>query len=131
MNRQKILSICFVVYGLIMASAIFFVFIPNENMVSIGRWFGLPHFEVTTVFEYMARGMSSVCFLAGMILLYIGLHFQEHLRLVRFIGWLALLSVPMVIFMHAKMLTPIWWKAGDITGVLLLCFMCFATPVQK
>ena len=128
MKRLRILQVCFVVYGLVMATAIFFVFIPNETMIRIGRYFNLPYFEVTTVFEYMARGMSSICFLVGMILIYVGLQLQQYARLVRFLGWLALVSLPMIVFIHAKLATPFWWKVGDVAGVFLLCLMCFAVP---
>ena len=131
MKRPRILRICFVVYGLVMATAVFFVFIPNESMIRIGRYFDLPHFEITTVFEYMARGMSSACFLAGMLLIYVGLHLQEYARLVRFWGWMALLSLPMIVFIHVKLATPFWWKAGDVAGVFLLVLMCFAAARPK
>ena len=130
-KRQKILRLCFVVYGLFMSTAVIFVFIPNESMVWIGAYFGLDDFEITTVFEYMARGMSSLCFLVGMLLIYIGLHLRSCARLVRFLGWLALVSIPMVLFIHLKLATPFWWKAGDTGGVLLLCLMCWATPYDK
>ncbi len=128
MRRMKILRICFIGYGLVMISAIFFVFIPNAGMVWIGRNLDLPHFEVTTIFEYMARGMSSLCFLFGVFLFYVGLHLREYAKLVRLLGWLMLLTFPGVLFIHLQLLTPIWWKVGDVTGVLLLCLMCFATP---
>jgi len=131
MKRLRILRICFVVYGLLMAAAIFFVFIPNESMIRIGLYYNLPNFEVTPVFEYMARGMSSICFLVGMILIYLGLHLRQYTPLVRFLGWLALVSLPMIVFIHAKITTPFWWKVGDITGVFVLVLMCFAVPQSK
>ena len=128
-SRCRILRACFVVYGLFTACGIFFVFIPDEMMVRIGEAFGLPPFEVTPVFEYMARGMSSLCFLVGALLVYCGLHLGESARLIRFLGWIALASLPAAVFIHAVTPTPAWWKAGGIVAVALLCVMCFAVPV--
>lgn len=130
MNRLRILRVCFVLYGVVMSSAIFFVFIPNSLIVRIGETFELPPYEVSPVFEYMARGMSGLCFVFGLFILYVGLHLREYARLVRVIGWLATLSLPVVLFIHLKVPTPFLWKLGDLWGVFLLCAICFATPKQ-
>ncbi len=111
-----------------MASAIFFVFIPNAEMTWIGEKLKLPAFEITPVFEYMARAMSSICFFFGVILIYVGLHIREHLKMVRYMGWFSLISVPMMIFIHSKVDTPYWWKAGDIAAMLVFTIMCLTTP---
>ena len=131
MKRIKILQICFVAYGLVMSTALFFIFIPNGWIAWIGETYDLPAYEITPVFEYMARGMSSLCFVIGVFLVYIGLHLRDYLRLVGFLKWLAILTLPVVVFIHAKIDTPFWWKAGDVWGVLLLCILCFATPKEN
>ena len=131
MNYLKILRICFMIYGLAMSTAIFFVFIPNSAMLRIGDYFDLPEFEVNPLFEYMARGMSSLCFIFGVLLIYLGLYLRRYAELARLLGWLSLASIPMIVFMHGKIATPFWWKAGDIFGVSLLCVMCLLTPRTK
>ncbi|MDD4871520.1 MAG: hypothetical protein PHR77_13265 [Kiritimatiellae bacterium] len=128
MKRIWILSRLFIWFGIVMTSAIFFVFIPNSGMIWIGKTLDLPPFEITAIFEYMARGMSSLCFFFGIIMLYIGFHFQEHLKLVRFMGWFALLSVPIMIFIHARIDTPIWWKIGDPLAMVIFTILCFLSP---
>ncbi|KPK75924.1 MAG: hypothetical protein AMJ79_09100 [Phycisphaerae bacterium SM23_30] len=128
MKRHSILSKCLIIYGLMMAGAFFLIFIPNRAMIRISSYCGLPAFEVTPIFEYLARGMAALCFMFGVLLIYIGLHLAQHLKLVRFLGWFALLTLPLVVFIHAKVSTPFWWKVGDIAGVLLLCLLCLAAP---
>jgi len=128
MKRAKALRFLFIWFGVVMSSAIFFVFIPNSEMIWIGRKLSLPAFEVTPIFEYMARAMSSICFFFGIILLYLGFHFQEHLKFIRYMGWFALFSVPIMIFIHFKIATPFWWKAGDIAAMLFFTCMCLLTP---
>jgi len=131
MNYLKTLRIFFVIYGLAMSTAIIFVFIPNAAMIRIGDYFDLPNFEISPVFEYLARGMSSLCFIIGALLIYLGFNLQKYASLVRFLGWLTLVSIPMIVFIHVKIDTPFWWKAGDIFGVSLLCLLCFLTPRSK
>jgi len=131
MNYLKTLRICFVIYGLAVSTAIIFVFIPNSAMIRIGDYFDLPEFEVSPVFEYLARGMSSLCFMFGVLLIYLGLYLQQYAPLVRLLGWLALVSIPMIVFIHGKIDTPFWWKAGDVFGVSLLCVLCLLTPRNK
>lgn len=128
MMRFRLLRCGFVVYGVVMATAIVFVFLPNAGMAWIGRTLALPPFEVTPVFEYMARGMSALCFLAGVFFIYAGLHLDACASLIRFLGGFVLLFLPMVVAIHAKLPTPWWWKAGDVLGVLLLAWLCRATP---
>ncbi len=130
MKRIRVLKFLFVWFGIVMSSAILFVFIPNSTMTWIGANLDLPAFEITPVFEYMARGMSSICFFSGVILLYIGFHIREHLRLIRFMGWFALISVPVVIFIHVKVDTPYWWKVCDVAAMLFLTAMCLLTPAE-
>ena len=131
MNYLKMLRICFVIYGLVMSTQIIFVFIPNSAMIRIGDYFDLPEFEVTPVFEYMARCMPSLCFMIGVLLIYLGLNLQQFAPLIRLLGWLTLASIPMIIFIHGKIDTPFWWKVGDVFGVSLLCVMCFLAPRPK
>ena len=131
MKRLNILRVCFVLYGLVMSSALFFIFIPNGGIVWVGERYALPAYEITPVFEYMARGMSGLCFVVGVFVIYIGLNLKDYLRLVGFLKWLAVLSLPVVVFIHAKVDTPMWWKAGDAWGVFLLCVLCFATPKEE
>ena len=128
MKRKKMIQYGLTIYGIVMATGIVFVFLSRDMMVRIGTLCGLPPFEVTPVFEYMARGLSFVCFLLGLLLLYLAFNLSEQGRLIRFVGWTALASVPVVIFIHVSAQTPLWWGAGDVVGLLILWILCLLAP---
>jgi len=128
MNRKKTVQYGFRAYGLMMATGIVLVFVPEGAMVRIGTLCGLPPFEVTPVFEYMGRGLAFVAFLFGLLMFYFACHLAEQARLIRFVGWGALGSVPVAVFIHAASETPLWWGVGDVVGLLILCALCLAAP---
>ena len=131
MKRKKIVQYGFMAYGIVMATGILFVFMPQDAMVRIGTLCRLPRFEVTPVFEYMARGLSFGAFLFGLLMFYFAAHLSEQTRLIRFVGWTALASVPVAIFIHTSAHTPLWWEVGDIVGLLALCMLCLLCPKGK
>ena len=128
MTKQTVSKSGFIIYSLVMISGIFFVFIPQDFMVAIGEYCQLPKFVVTPVFEYMARGLSYAAFLIGLLLMYFAFHLNEQARLIRFVGWVALASIPVAIFIHIVSQTPLWWSVGDTSGLIILCILCFLTP---
>jgi len=124
MKKLESIQIGFMVYGLVMASGMVFVFVPRETMVQIGNRFHLPPFEITPVFEYMARGLSFTAFLGGLLMFYLAFHLAEELRLIRLIGWTALAALPVIVWVHLASNTPLWWFGGDLLGILLLWVLC-------
>ncbi len=124
MKSKNLIRSGFVVYGLLMASGIVVVFVPQSVMLRIGTLCQLPSFEITPVFEYMARGLSLSAFLFGLLMLYFAFHLSEEARLINLVGWAALSLIPVVIWIHAIIPTPWWWKAGDITGLAILWILC-------
>ena len=131
MKRKKLVQYGFTAYGIVMATGIVFVFIPRDAMVRIGTLCRLPGFEVTPVFEYMARGLSFVAFLAGLLMFYFARNLSEQARSIRLAGWTALASIPVAIFIHASARTPLWWGVGDVVGLLALCALCFLSPKDE
>jgi len=125
MKRIDAIRYGFIGYGLVMATGIIFVFIPASDMVRIGMLCDLPPFEITPVFEYMARGLSFVAFLSGLLMFYFAFHLAEQQRLIRLIGWTALAALPVIVWIHIEVETPAWWLAGDVLGVVLLWLLCF------
>ncbi len=128
MNRIRIARYGFFAYGLVMMTGLFFVFIPSAAMSRIGEALDLPDFEASPVFEYMARTLSFVAFLSGALLIFLGAHLEDYTRLIRFVGWCLLAFLPIPIFIHIKVSTPIWLKVGGLLGVALLCALCFVSP---
>lgn len=127
-TKEKIVKNCFILYGIMMATGVPFVFIPNSAMVSIGEWCKLPAFEITPVFEYMARGMSFLSFLFGVVMFYLAFHLEEERKFIRFMGWVGVCSILVAAFVHLKIDFPWWFKVGDLAGLISLIILCFLVP---
>lgn len=119
MNRRKQLCIVLRAYGAVMLTGAPLAFIPNAWMTSIGRIFRLPPFEITPVFEYMARTESMAAALFGAALWWLSGRLDRHLAVVRFIGLVGCCVLPMVLLLHFKVDTPLYWKVGDVLGTCL------------
>ena len=124
MRTTTILKYGFIAYGMVMVSGIVTVFIPDDMMVFIGEQFDLPAFEVTPVFEYMARGLSLVSFLFGLLMFYFAFHPLEQAELIICVGWVSFALVPIIFFIHVVSQTPLLWAVGDIAGLLILWILC-------
>lgn len=124
MKKGKLIRYGFIAYGVMMASGIVFVFLPQEIMVRIASLCHLPPFEITPVFEYMARGLSLVAFLFGLLMFYFAFHLNEQAHLIGLVGWSALALIPFAIWIHVMAQTPLWWKAGDVMGLACLWALC-------
>lgn len=126
--RKTLLRLGFLLFGLLMATGIIFVFIPREAMVSIGKLYNLPPFEVTPVFDYMARCLSFTAFLAGVGMIYAAFHLAELSRMLRFAGWVTIASIPIIVWIHACAGLPRWWLVGDLIGLAIFAGLCFLVP---
>jgi len=124
MQKAGILKYGFLIYGAIMATGILFVFIPDEAMISIGKHFNLPPFEVTPIFEYMARGLSLVSFIFGLLMFHLAFHPVEQKHLITRIGHGSLALLPVIIWIHLASHTPLKWAAGDVIGLIVLWALC-------
>lgn len=131
MKRLNLIRYGSMAYGLMMASAVVFVFIPQDTMVHIGAVCHLPPFEITPVFEYMARGLALMAFLFGLLMFYFAFHLSEQIRLISLLGWTALGLIPVAIWIHVMAQTPLWWRAGDTIGLLILWLLSFLSRNLK
>lgn len=125
------MKIFFILYGIMMTSAIISVFMPNSTMVRVGECCKLPPFKITPVFEYMARGLSFLSFLFGVVMFYLAFHLDQERKFIRFMGWVAVVSIPVAAFVHLKIDFPWWFMAGDIAGLISLIILCFFVPKEQ
>lgn len=131
MDRARAARSGLMVCGIVMGTAIIFVFVPSALMVWIGQVLHLPPFEVTPVFDYMARYLSLVHFFFGLLFIYLSLHMDGHLRLIRRIGLVAFAGIPVAVFIHAVSGLPLWWAAGDMAGLCVAGVFCRLTPCAQ
>ena len=112
------LQIYLFLLGIVMSAAILFAFLPKRVMKQIGEFARLPPFEVTPIFEYMARSLCILCTLIGIACLYLALHTTACIDLIRFIGLCCCPLVVLAVVLHRKIGTPLWWMIGDAIGTL-------------
>jgi hypothetical protein len=61
-------------------------------------------------------------------MIYAAFHLAELARFIRFLGWFALASFPLVVWIHVCAGLPRWWLAGDLTGLAIFAGLCFLVP---
>jgi len=96
------LQIYLFLLGIVMSAAILFAFLPKRVMKQIGEFARLPPFEVTPIFEYMARSLCILCTLIGIACLYLALHTTACIDLIRFIGLCCCPLVVLAVVLHRR-----------------------------
>jgi hypothetical protein len=103
--------------GIVCASALVAVVMPRAWHAEAHAWLGLGDFPEAPIAEYLARGMSAMCGLYGLLLIWLARDVRKHAGVIRFL-LAALMSVSLAstsVMASAGM--PVWWLWGDFGSV--------------
>jgi hypothetical protein len=103
--------------GVVCALALVAVVMPRSWHFAMHAWLGLGDFPEAPIAEYLARGMSAMCGLYGLLLIWLARDVTKFASVISFLV-LALMGVSFVstaLMSSAGM--PLWWLWGDFGSV--------------
>ena len=108
------------IFGVMMLTAVFAIFMPTDWMARVNDWLGLGPFPRAPLTEYLTRSLSAVFALLGALMLYVAADVERYLD---FVGVVGLLTVLLGIFylvldLWAGMPASWTWLEGPPTAVL-------------
>ncbi|MBM4104677.1 MAG: hypothetical protein FJ263_11655 [Planctomycetes bacterium] len=118
---EKMLDFLLRATGLVMASAMVFVFCPLAWMDSIHQMLGLGPLPTGPVTEYLARTESALYAYLGAMLFFVSFDLPRYRPLLRFLAWVGVFFSIGVTVLDAKLGLPAFWIAGEGPFILLLC----------
>ncbi len=128
--KEKILVLLLRLTGLIMISAVIFVFCSLGRMDSIHRILGLGPLPNGPIVEYLARTESALYAYIGALLFFISFDLRRYQLLLRFLAWTAVPFSIGIILLDIKLGMPSFWIATEGPFTLLLCvILLFLTKI--
>jgi hypothetical protein len=120
MTARRMLTWMLRITGVVMLTALVFVFCPFEWMAAIHARMGLGELAPTPLMSYLTRTLSAMYASLGAIILLISFDVDRYRPLIRLIGALALLGGIGVTALDATLRLPVFWTAleGPFTVVL-------------
>ena len=116
-KAEKILKWLLVILGCLAATAVVPMVMPFVWMQGVNDALGLAPLADTPLTQYLARSLSGVYALLGIMTIYIGLDVRRYQRLIVVIGWLTcLLGVALTVIDFALGMPASWsWGEGPPT----------------
>lgn len=95
--------------GVLLASALFAVFLSDARMAATHRWLGLGDYPDAPLTSYLTRSVSILYAFHGVLLLVLSTDVRRYRPVLRFVAWgtLGLGLTQTAIDVHARM--PLWW----------------------
>jgi hypothetical protein len=131
MDRRRILVWLLRMTGVIMLTALVFVFAPFEWMVIVHRQIGMGELIYTPLLSYLTRTLSGVYAVLGAVLLFISFDLARYRSLIRFLGVVAILGGAGVTFLSALLGLPLFWtlSEGPLTVALGVAMMVLSRRI--
>lgn len=106
--------------GVLLLSAIVPAMMPFEWMVETHSWLGLGELPDRPIVGYLARSISALYAMHGVLVLYMALDVRRYLGLVRCMGVLCLLFGAGVLVIDIAVGLPRYWVIGEGPFVIAL-----------
>jgi hypothetical protein len=103
--------------GLVCATALLAVVMPQAWHVAIHDWLGLGTFPDAPIAEYLARGMSGVCGVYGVLLIWMANDVRRYAGLLAAQAVLLMCVSLAATVMLIESGMPAWWLYGDAGSV--------------
>jgi hypothetical protein len=130
-SREKMLAFLLRATGLVMASAVVFIFCPFHWMNAIHQMLGFGPLPTVPVMEYLARTESGLYAYLGAMLFFVSFDLPRYRPLLRFLAWTGIFFSIGVTVLDAKLGLPAFWIAGEGPFTLLLCVVLLILTRDK
>jgi hypothetical protein len=116
-TAQRVLALWLRLGGVTCSAALVAVVMPRSWHAAAHAWLGLGEFPEAPIVEYLARGMSGMCGLYGLLLLWLARDVLTYRRLIAF-QVVALMAISLAVtFSIAGRGMPLWWLYGDVGAI--------------
>jgi len=107
--------------GIVMLTALVFVFCPFSWMAKLASWAGVAEQLVySPLMSYLTRTLSAMYAMMGAMLLFVSFDIDRYMPLVRLLAWLGLVGGAGVTFLDWLVAMPLFWTIGEGLGTVLL-----------
>ena len=115
MNPERILKLILQINGVVMASAVFAVFLPADWMATIhDKWLGLePEFPNQPIVIYLARSLSAFYATIGVLYLFLARDVRAYTLLITVMAWASIIFGVVTIAIDLQLGFPAWWVWGE------------------
>ena len=128
MNPERILKLILQINGVVMATAVFAVFLPADWMATIhDKWLGLePEFPNQPIVIYLARSLSAFYAMIGVLYIIMARDVRAYALLITVMAWASICFGVATIVIDLQLGFPAWWIWGESPyiiayGVAVLC----------
>ena len=118
-NPERILKWVLQINGAVMATAVFAVFLSHDQMAAIHEWLGLGVFPEGIIIDYLARSLSALYAIMGILYLVLARDIYAHASVITFMAWASICFGVGSIVIDLKLGFPAWWTWGQGPFVIL------------
>jgi hypothetical protein len=128
LSQQRFLVIFLRLFGGVTVLAFLAMLLPVEWMAATHRWLGLGEFPRAPIVDYLARSVSALYGFHGVLVLLVARDPVRYRGVVRYLGWMYILSGVIAIAIDIYAPLPWWWTAVEgpstlVSGVVILYLM--------
>ena len=115
MNPERILKLILQINGVVMATAVFAVFLPADWMAVIhDQWLGLePEFPNQPIVIYLARSLSAFYAMIGVLYIIMARDVRAYALLITVMAWASICFGVATIVIDLQLGFPAWWIWGE------------------
>ena len=119
-NPERILKLVLQINGVVMAMALFAVFLSHDQMAIIhNKWLGLGNFPEGIIVDYLARSLSAFYAIMGILYLVLARDVRAHASVIAFMAWASICFGVGSIVIGLQLGFPTWWTWGEGPFIIL------------
>ena len=119
-RTERALKILLRVNGVVMAMAILAVFMPLDWMNDTHRYLGMGEVPRAPIFEYLARTISFLYFVHGMLCLLLSTDVRRFGPIVTYLALVGLAFAALVFWIDIKVKMPLTWTLTEAPAIMLI-----------
>jgi len=112
-NPERILKLILQINGVVMASAVFAVFLSHDQMAAIHQWLGLGEFPDAKIVDYLARSLSTFYAMIGVLYIALARDIHVYASIITLAAWASICFGVASIIIDLQLGFPAWWTWGE------------------
>ena len=122
-RRERVLQILLRINGVVMSMAVLAVFMPLEWMNRTHRYLGMGEAPKAPIFEYLARTISFLYFVHGMLCLLLSSNVRRFGPIITYLAVVGLIFAGLVFWIDKQAGLPPFWTLSEGPGIAVVSAM--------